>query len=150
MSYFESLSFPEKLHYFIVVCPERAFTAVLCLCFCLLALVLVVQCFIPPLRRLYVAAFRFALQLVGIHHAQEYAGLLGAWVAWLGFSFGFCLIPICMAFYADAASHYMGIMPISYLFVYGPIAFLMMVVAFIIVSLWTLVRWCRLRRGAGE
>ncbi len=151
MSYFETLSFPEKIHYFLVVCPERAFMAFLCLCFCLLALALVVQCFIPPLRRLYVAVLRWGLQLVGMRQqVQEYASLLGAWLAWLGFSFAFCLIPICMGCYADAASHYSGPMPMSYLFVFGPIASLMGVVAFCIVSLWTLVLWCRLRRGAGE
>ncbi len=151
MSYFESLSLPEKIHYFIVMCPGRACAALLCLCFSLLALALVVQYFIPPLRRLYVAVFRWGLQLVGIRQqVQEYASLLAAWLARLGFASGFCLIPICLGFYADAASHYSGPMPMSYLFVFGPIAFLLMILAFIIVSLWAFIAWRKLRRKSKQ
>ncbi len=145
MSYFESLSFPEKIHDFFEMCPGRAFSVILCLCFCLLALALVVQCFIPALRRLYVFLFRYALKLVNIRR-QAYATLLGAWLAWLGFSSGLCLIPVCLGFYADAASHSSGPLTMSYLIVFGPIAFLLMVLAFLICSSVAFINWRRLRR----
>ncbi len=147
MSYFESLSFPEKINYFFVMCPGRAFAAILCLCFSLLALVLVLQCFIPALRRLYERVLAFVLPRLGLRQrVQEYAALLGAYGAWLGFSGGLCLLPICLAFYADAATHHGGGLSMGYLIVFGPISFLLMVLAFLICTGVAFHNWRRLQR----
>ncbi len=148
MTYFESLSLPEKINYFCVMCPGRALAAVLCFCFSLLALALVVQCFIPALRRLYVRLFRWVLEFAVIRHQlQEYAALLGTWVARLGFSFGLCLISVCMGFFADAASHSRGPLSMSFLIVFGPISFLLMVLAFLLCTFAAYTNWQRLRRS---
>ncbi len=117
-------------------------------CYCMLALVVLVQFFIPPLRRLYAGCFRFALGLFGLKaKLAESARLLADALSRFLFTGGLCSFPLAIMLYEDTFHPSLS----------GPFNFGMAIVglfftlvliaaAFIVFVIWALGRWQKLHR----
>ncbi len=109
---------------------------------------LVIQPFIPALRRLSTAAFRFGLKRIGKKQLlEESARLLASGMAWLGFTCGLCLFPLVFALYGDTfRPHYAGPFNFGQTLFGAFFSLVLMAAASLIATLWTFISWQLLHR----
>ncbi len=118
-------------------------------CYCVLAFVVLVQLFIPMLRRLYAAVFRFALDLTGLKAKRaESAKLLADAFSRYVFTGGLCSFPLGLMLWHDTFRHSLagpGLM--GFAFVGLALTLLLLLVAFIIFGIWVICSWQKLHRA---
>ncbi len=117
-------------------------------CYCLLALTVLGQLFIPLLRQAYAACFRFVLDLLALSSRRaESARLLADACSRFLFTGGLCSFPLALALYEDTFRPSLGgPLAMGFVFVGLALTLLLIATAFIIFAVWTLGRWQQLHR----
>ncbi len=112
-------------------------------CYGALALVVLVQFFIPALRRLYAVCFRFGLDLVGLRAKRsESAKLLADALARYLFTGGLCSLPLGIMLWQDTFRPSLGgPLSMGFAFVGLALTLLLLAAAFIIFAIWLFFSW---------
>ncbi len=130
--------------------PELLMRLVFLICL-VTAILLLVQCFIPCVRRFYRATSATCLVWLRVRPEliSPLASVLDAYTAWLHFVWGLCLYPLCKALYMDAyASADGGIFGWGFTPLGLGLSCGLMLLAFLIGSAWALIRCVQLRHRA--
>ncbi len=112
-------------------------------------LVLLVQLFVPCVRRFYAESALACLRFLRVRPArqQPLASLLGTCTAWLHFVWGFCLIPLCYTLALDIVAPAGGIAGLGWASLGLALAVGSMLLSSLIALLWVLLCWLARRKN---
>ncbi len=134
----------DELEYLIFYQNYELLMGTAFICCCVGVLVLLLQCFIPCVRRFYRKAAEATLTLCRVRpeNIPLLSSLLDTYMAWLHFAWGICLFPLCFGLYADAFHPSMsgplnfGFAPLMLFF-----SCVLMLLVFFIGTLWAFLSW---------